>query len=223
MKNNKKTQMDSWRIFQIMAEFVEGFETLNHIKPSVSFFGSARLQKNNHYYKLALLLAEELSNDGFNIVTGGGPGIMEAANIGAHNGKSKSVGLNINLPFEQIPNNYQDISIDFKYFFIRKVMFVHYSVAYIIFPGGFGTIDEMMEVLTLIQTKKIPKCPVILIGTDFFGGLLEWIKTQMIKKKTISKDDVGLITLTDDYTEAHKIIKEHFNSTKQIGASILEC
>ena len=182
---------ESWRMFQIMSEFVEGFEALAQIKPSVSFFGSARTDPDDAYYKLAEEIALLLSNSGFAVVSGGGPGIMEAANRGAYDGKSPSIGLNIKLPMEQAGNPYQDISLTFKHFFARKVMFVKYASAYVVLPGGFGTLDEFAEILTLVQTGKSRRIPIILVGSDFWSGLLDWFRTAMISAGTISSEDMG--------------------------------
>ena len=192
---------ESWKIFQIMAEFVEGFERLSKIAPSVSIFGSARTPSDHAYYKLTEKIARELSDAGFTIVSGGGPGIMEAANKGAYAGKSPSVGLNISLPHEQIDNPYQDISLRFRHFFSRKVMFVKYASAYVVLPGGFGTLDELAEILTLVQTGKSRKIPIILVQADFWQGLLEWLKDTMMKDNTISPEDINLIQVIDDPSE----------------------
>jgi len=189
---------DSWKIFQIMSEFVEGFQQLADISPSVSIFGSARFQPDNPWYTATEEISRLLSDSGFAVVSGGGPGVMEAANKGAFSGKSASVGLNIRLPHEQSGNDFQDISLNFKYFFARKVMFVKYASAYVVMPGGFGTLDEMAEVLTLVQTGKSRKVPVILYGTAFWEGLLDWFKTVMVSEGTIGPNDLDLIQLTDD-------------------------
>jgi len=189
---------DSWKIFQIMSEFVEGFQQLADISPSVSIFGSARFQPDNPWYAATEEISRLLSDSGFAVVSGGGPGVMEAANKGAFSGKSASVGLNIRLPHEQSGNDFQDISLNFKYFFARKVMFVKYASAYVVMPGGFGTLDEMAEVLTLVQTGKSRKVPVILYGTGFWEGLLDWFKTVMVSEGTIGPNDLDLIQLTDD-------------------------
>jgi len=189
---------DSWKIFQIMSEFVEGFQQLADISPSVSIFGSARFQPDNPWYAATEEISRLLSDSGFAVVSGGGPGVMEAANKGAFSGKSASVGLNIRLPHEQSGNDFQDISLNFKYFFARKVMFVKYASAYVVMPGGFGTLDEMAEVLTLVQTGKSRKVPVILYGTAFWEGLLDWFKTVMVSEGTIGPNDLDLIQLTDD-------------------------
>lgn len=189
---------DSWKIFQIMAEFVDGFQQLADISPSVSIFGSARFKPDNPYYQAAEEISRLLSDSGFAVVSGGGPGIMEAANKGALAGKSASVGLNIKLPHEQSGNGFQDISINFKYFFARKVMFVKYASAYVVMPGGFGTLDEMAEVLTLVQTGKSQKVPIILYGSSFWNGLLEWFKDSLIADGTIGEHDMDLFHVTDD-------------------------
>lgn len=189
---------DSWKIFQIMSEFVEGFQQLADISPSVSIFGSARFQPDNPWYTATEEISRLLSDSGFAVVSGGGPGVMEAANKGAFSGKSASVGLNIRLPHEQSGNDFQDISLNFKYFFARKVMFVKYASAYVVMPGGFGTLDEMAEVLTLVQTGKSRKVPVILYGTSFWEGLLGWFSDVLVAEGTIGANDLDLIQLTDD-------------------------
>lgn len=189
---------ESWKIFQIMAEFVNGFEQLASIKPSVSIFGSARTSPEHAYYKKAEKIARLLSDAGFSVVSGGGPGIMEAANKGAYAGKSSSVGLNIELPREQISNPYQDISLNFKHFFARKVMFVKYATAYIVLPGGFGTLDEMAEILTLIQTGKSRRIPIVLVESAFWSGLIDWFKNTLVKQGTISESDLDFIQLVDE-------------------------
>ncbi len=195
---DKALNRDSWKIFQIMAEFVDGFQQLADISPSVSIFGSARFKPDNPYYQAAEEISRLLSDSGFAVVSGGGPGIMEAANKGAFGGKSASVGLNIRLPHEQSGNGYQDISLNFKYFFARKVMFVKYASAYVVMPGGFGTLDEMAEILTLVQTGKTQRIPIILFGTTFWQGLLDWCRDSMIETGTISAGDMELFQLTDD-------------------------
>ena len=205
---------DSWQIFKIMSEFVDGFESLSKIGPCVSVFGSARTKKNNKYYKMAEEIAFMLTNKGYGIITGGGPGIMEAANKGAQKGGGKSVGLNIELPFEQMPNKYIDSDklIDFDYFFIRKMMFVKYAQGFIVLPGGVGTLDELFEAITLIQTQKIGKFPIILVGKNYWSGLIDWIINIMLKKeKNISKNDLLLFSIVDTPSEAVKIIVEFYN------------
>ncbi len=203
---------ESWKIFQIMAEFVEGFERLAEISPSVSIFGSARTKPDHPYYKLAEEIANQLSNAGFSVVSGGGPGIMEAANKGAYEGKSASVGLNIQLPFEQVGNPYQDISLSFRHFFSRKVMFVKYASAYVVLPGGFGTLDEMVEILTLVQTKKSRKIPIILVVSSFWSQLIEWFKTTLVAEGTISADDLDLIKIVDEPEDVVNFIFDHYQS-----------
>lgn len=197
---------ESWRIFQIMAEFVEGFENLATISPSVSIFGSARTKPDHPYYKTTEALAYKLSEAGFSVVSGGGPGLMEAANKGAFRGKSKSIGLNIKLPHEQSGNPYQDISLDFRHFFSRKVMFVKYASAYVVMPGGFGTLDELAEVLTLIQTGKSRRFPIVLMGRKFWTPLIEWFKNTLVEEGTIAPKDMDLFQVTDDIDEAIEFI-----------------
>lgn len=204
---------DSWTVFRVMAEFVEGFDKMTKIGPCVSIFGSARTKPENPYYKMAEEIAYKLVKHGYGVITGGGPGIMEAGNKGARRAKGKSVGLNIELPFEQTPNKYidSDKSINFDYFFVRKVMFVKYSQGFIVMPGGFGTLDELFEALTLIQTHKIGRFPIVLVGRDFWGGLLEWIKNTMLTEKNISPEDLNLINVVDTADEAVKVIDEFYS------------
>lgn len=199
----------SWRIFRIISEFTEGFDRLSGLCDAISIFGSARLPADHPYYKKTVELADLLGQHDFAIISGGGPGIMEAANKGAHQQKQPSIGLNIELPMEQKPNPYQDLSLDFRYFFVRKVMFVRYSMGYVCMPGGFGTLDEFFESLTLMQTKKIYPIPLILFGSDFWNGLYEWIKTTLIEYETISVEDLDLITITDDPQEVLEIMTHH--------------
>ncbi|MDG2437200.1 MAG: TIGR00730 family Rossman fold protein, partial [Polaribacter sp.] len=189
--NEIKTK-DAWGIFKVMAEFVDGYEKLSKIGPCVSVFGSARTQEDHEYYKLAEEIAFQLTQNGYGVITGGGPGIMEAGNKGAHRGKGVSVGLNIELPFEQHDNPWidRDKNLEFDYFFVRKVMFVKYSQGFIVMPGGFGTLDELFEAITLIQTKKIGRFPIVLVGTEFWSGLLEWIKKTLIAQGNISEEDL---------------------------------
>jgi len=208
----------SWRMFKIMAEFVEGFERMDKIGPCVSIYGSARTSSDNPYYKLTEEVASKLVKEGFGIITGGGPGIMEAGNKGAHQVSGKSVGLNIELPFETNANAYidRDKLINFNYFFVRKVMLVKYAQAFIFMPGGFGTLDELFESLTLIQTHKIERVPVVLIGTEYWGGLLNWIKETLLgKENNINKEDMDLFFLTDHVDEAVKHITA-FYATSQL-------
>ena len=201
---------DSWRVFQIMAEFVEGFERLSNIAPSVSIFGSARFHPEHPFYLLAERIAYELSEAGFSVVSGGGPGIMEAANKGAYAGRSPSIGLNIQLPSEQRANAYQDISLNFRHFFVRKVMLVKYATAFIIFPGGFGTLDELLEILTLMQTLKIPRSPIILVKTEFWQGLLDWFKHTLLTASTIKHEDLNLVTLIDEPKQVLETIFSYY-------------
>lgn len=201
------THKDTWRMFLILSEFVEGFEAMPEVFPAVSFFGSARTPTDSEEYRNTVELARTLVENGFNIISGGGPGIMEAANKGASEAGGKSVGLHIHLPNEQKPNDYANIKLDFKYFFIRKVMFVKYAVAYIIMPGGFGTLDELFEAITLIQTKRIKSFPVILVGSDYWKGLIDWIKGTLLKKKAVSEEDLNIFQLVDDPRDALSIIK----------------
>jgi uncharacterized protein (TIGR00730 family) len=215
-KNNNTTSSiddlkgdQSWRIFRIISEFTEGFDRLSGLCDAISIFGSARLKPGHHYYNKTVEIAELLSQHDFAIISGGGPGIMEAANKGAHLQKQPSIGLNIELPMEQTPNPYQDLSLDFRYFFVRKVMFVRYSMGYVCMPGGFGTLDEFFESLTLMQTNKIYPIPLILFGSDFWQGLVNWVETTLIEYETISKEDLGLITITDDPQEVLEIMVRH--------------
>lgn len=203
------TIQESWRIFRIMAEFVDAIETLSGINHAVSIFGSARVKAGESYYEKTVVLARLLAKEGFSVITGGGPGIMEAANKGAAEGGGKSVGMNIRLPFEQKPNPYANIHIDYKYFFIRKVMFVKYAVAYIILPGGFGTLDELFEALTLIQTRRIKSFPVILMGTAYWQGLLDWLKGSLLANGMILPEDLDLIHVIDDPDEAVRHILKY--------------
>jgi uncharacterized protein (TIGR00730 family) len=193
---------ESWKIFQIMAEFVDGFEHLSLIQPSVSIFGSARTRPDHEHYLLAEEIARRLSDAGFAVISGGGPGIMEAANKGAQGGRSPSVGVNIKLPFEQSFNEFQDISLSFQHFFARKVMFVKYAKAYVVMPGGFGTLDEVIEALTLIQTGKSVRMPIILVHRPFWTGLVDWFRDTLIAEGVISPEDMDLFTIVDTADEA---------------------
>lgn len=203
---------ESWRMFQIMSEFVEGFEALAQIEPSVSIFGSARTDPQHPYYKLTEDIARLLSDSGFAVVSGGGPGIMEAANKGAYGGKSPSVGLNIKLPMEQSGNPFQDVSLIFRHFFARKVMFVKYASAYVVLPGGFGTLDEFAEILTLVQTGKSRRIPIILVGSDFWKGLLDWFQQTLVAEGTISPEDMDLMTVIDEPQGVVDAIFAHYES-----------
>ncbi len=208
---------NSWTMFKVLAEFVDGFETLNKLEPCISVFGSARTKPEEPHYQLAVDVAKRLVEAGFGVITGGGPGIMEAANKGAYMNGGLSVGLNINLPFEQSHNPYidPDKNIDHRYFFVRKVMFVKYAQAFVAMPGGFGTLDELFEVLTLIQTKKITNVPVILVGKDFWQGMVDWVKNTMLDKYgNISPKDMDMIPITDDVDEVVQIIEDFYAKGK---------
>ncbi|MGB9498241.1 MAG: TIGR00730 family Rossman fold protein [Dissulfuribacterales bacterium] len=198
---------ESWRIFRIIGEFVEGVEVLHDLGPAVSIFGSARMKADDPYYQKTVEISGLLAENGFSIITGGGGGVMEAANKGAAGKNGKSVGLNIVLPMEQKPNPYSNIKVEFNYFFIRKVMFVKYAMAYVIMPGGFGTMDELFEAVTLIQTKRVKPLPVILFGSEYWGGLVEWIKATLLEDKMISVDDLDILKITDDPEEILRIVK----------------
>jgi uncharacterized protein (TIGR00730 family) len=200
---------ESWRVFRIMAEFVEGIETLSEVHNAVTIFGSARVKPDDIFYQKTENLTRLLTQNGFSVITGGGGGIMEAANKGASEGGGQSVGMNIQLPFEQKPNPYANIHIHYKYFFIRKVMFVKYAVAYVILPGGFGTMDELFEALTLIQTRKIKPFPLILMGREYWQGLIDWLKNTMLKEGKISPADMDLIQVIDEPEEVVKLIKKY--------------
>ena len=208
--NSSSLSRESWKIFQILAEFVQGFENLSKIAPSVSIFGSARIARDHPFYKLTEQIAHELSDAGFTVVSGGGPGIMEAANKGAFEGKSPSVGLNIHLPHEQSGNPFQDISLSFRHFFSRKVMFVKYASAYVLMPGGYGTLDEFAEILTLVQTGKSRKIPIILVQSEFWQGLLDWFENTLLKNGTISQQDLDIMQVIDDPLEVVAAIFEFY-------------
>lgn len=210
--NDSQLTRESWKIFQIIAEFVEGFERLAQIKPSVSIFGSARTPVDHPYYKLTEDIAKALSDAGFSVVSGGGPGLMEAANKGAYAGNSPSIGLNIELPMEQSGNPYQDISLNFRHFFSRKVMFVKYASAYVVLPGGFGTLDELAEILTLVQTKKTRRIPIILVHRPFWEGLLTWFKETLVVEGVIDESDMDLIQVLDKPDEVVDAIFNHYES-----------
>ena len=214
IKNN-----DSWAIFKIMSEFVEGYERMARIGPCISIFGSARTKDENVYYQLAVEIGQKLAQAGYGVITGGGPGIMEAGNKGAHLAGGKSVGLNIDLPFEQFHNKYidRDHNLNFDYFFVRKVVFVKYSQGFVVMPGGFGTMDELFEAITLIQTKKITKRPVVLIGHDYWDGLVDWVRKIMLEKEhNISPEDMKYLTVVDTADEAVKFI-EYFYKTHDLS------
>ncbi|MBM4339088.1 MAG: TIGR00730 family Rossman fold protein [Deltaproteobacteria bacterium] len=199
---------ESWRMFHIMAEFVEGFDALAQYHPAVSIFGSTRAKPEDEVYQRAERIGQLLAENGFSVITGGGPGVMEAANKGASSAGGKSIGLNIELPLEQKPNPYANITLKYRYFFVRKVMFVKYAVAYIILPGGFGTMDELFESVTLIQTHKIKPFPVILVGSNYWKGLLDWIKEVVVKEGRVSQEELGIFQLIDDPEEIVKTIKK---------------
>ena len=207
--NHEELAHQSWKIFQIMGEFVNGYEKMARVRPSVSIFGSARTDRDHPTYKLTEEIAKRLSDEGFSIVSGGGPGVMEAANKGAQKGSSASIGVNIELPHEQHSNEYQDISLYFRHFFSRKVMFVKYASAYVVMPGGFGTLDELAEILTLIQTGKTRRIPIVLVGTDFWQGLVDWFINTLVKEGTISPNDPELFTVVDDADSAVEYILKH--------------
>ncbi|MFY0687725.1 MAG: TIGR00730 family Rossman fold protein [Cyclobacteriaceae bacterium] len=210
---NEIKTTDSWVIFRVMGEFVQGFDTLAKIGPCVSIFGSARTKPDHKYYKMAQDIAERLVVQGYGVITGGGPGIMEAGNRGANLKGGKSVGLNIDLPFEQKANEYidRDKSIDFDYFFVRKVMFVRYSQGFIVMPGGFGTLDELFEAITLIQTEKIGRFPIVLLGSEYWAGLFEWIKNVMLAEGNISSEDLELISIVDSAEDAVQAIDDFYS------------
>ncbi|NAW52006.1 TIGR00730 family Rossman fold protein [Elizabethkingia argentiflava] len=208
---DEKLTKDSWMVFKIMSEFVAGFEKMTKIGPCVSIFGSARLKEDHKYYKMTSEIARKITDLGFGVITGGGPGIMEAGNRGAH-GLGKSIGLNIELPFEQHFNPYIDngYRMDYDYFFVRKVMFVKYSQGFIVMPGGFGTLDELMEALTLIQTHKIGSFPIVLVGSEFWGGLIDWFKSSLLKNGLISEADLSLYRIVDNADDAVAHIKAFY-------------
>jgi len=209
---------DTWTVFKIMGEFVEGFETLRPVWPAVSVFGGARVRRAHPFYGQAVRVSQALSEAGFAVITGGGPGLMEGANKGAQRGEGRSIGLNIKLPHEQMPNKYADLVIHFNYFFARKVMFMKYACAFVALPGGFGTLDEIFEALTLKQTHKIHDFPVILFGRRYWAGLLEWLRESGLKEKTISKRDLQLLNVTDDPDEVVDIIQRYYkNRTRSRG------
>jgi len=208
--NDSVMTRESWKIFQVMAEFVEGFERLAQIKPSVSVFGSARTPPDHPYYTLAEDTCRQLSDAGFSVVSGGGPGIMEAANLGAQAGKSLSIGLNIQLPQEQAGNPYQDISLHFRHFFSRKVMFVKYASAYVVLPGGFGTLDELAEILTLVQTGKTRRIPIILVHSGFWGGLVDWFRERLVEEGMIGAADMDLFHVVDEPADVVSAIFDHY-------------
>jgi uncharacterized protein (TIGR00730 family) len=210
MISDSELTRESWKVFQIMAEFVEGFQRLANIRPSVSMFGSARLGPEHPYYRLGEEIARLVSDAGFNVVTGGGPGLMEAFNRGAYGGKSLSIGLNIQLPHEQIANDYQNESLYFRHFFSRKVMFVKHASAYVVLPGGFGTLDELAEILTLIQTGKSRRIPVVLVKPAFWQPLLDWVRDTLVAEGTVGPDDLKLVTVVDSPGEVVDAIFRYY-------------
>lgn len=209
---------DSWRVFRIISEFVDGFETMTNLGPSVSIFGSARLPPDSPYYSLAVEVAKHISRKGFAIITGGGPGIMEAANKGAQEAKGHSCGLAIDLPFETEPNNFIDpkYRLNFRYFFVRKVMFIRYAQGYVFFPGGVGTLDELFEALTLIQTKKIKAFPIYLMGKDYWNAMVKWMEDTVLSHGCISKEDLDLFQITDDPEEVANGIERHYQRDRAL-------
>jgi uncharacterized protein (TIGR00730 family) len=207
-----RASQESWRVFQIMAEFVQGFEELAPLQPSVTFFGSARTPAGDPLYELARSIARRLSDAGFTVVTGGGPGIMEAGSRGAFEGDSPSVGLNIHLPTEQVPNPYQDVALEYRHFFSRKVMFVKYASAYVVMPGGFGTLDELLEILTLIQTGKTRRIPVLLVHAPFWSGLLDWLRNTLVPRGTISEQELALMQIVETADEVLDAIFSHYET-----------
>ena len=221
LDKKERLSHESWKVFQIMAEFVQGYETLASIEPAVSIFGSARFDDDHPHYKMTVEIAQLLSNGGFSVISGGGPGVMEAANRGAKEGGSPSVGLNIFLPQEQHDNPYQDVSLHFQHFFARKVMFVKHASAYVVMPGGFGTLDEMAEILTLVQTGKSRRIPIVLVDSSFWAGLLDWFKSTLLPAGTIHADDMELITLCDQPQEVVDAIFDFYRN-RDLGPSAEE-
>jgi uncharacterized protein (TIGR00730 family) len=217
-ENEHKMEMDAWRIFRILSEFVDGFETMTHIGPSVSIFGSARTQRGTPYYQLATEVAKKISEKGFGIITGGGPGIMEASNKGAQMAKGRSCGISVNLPYEEIKNPYidQQYSMRFRYFFVRKVMFIRYAQAFVFLPGGMGTFDELFEALTLIQTKKIKPFPIFLMGESYWTGLMDWLRQCPFKEGYILESDFSRMKVTDDPDFVADEIEKHFNKVGEL-------
>jgi uncharacterized protein (TIGR00730 family) len=212
VKRSQSSAREAWRMFEIIAEFVTATETLQSIQPAVTIFGSARVAPGHPYYQVAQDIARRLSDAGFSVISGGGPGIMEAANKGAYEGASPSVGLNIQLPHEQSGNRYQDVEHTFQHFFARKVMFVKQSCAFVMMPGGFGTLDELMEVLTLVQTGKVRRVPLILVNAKFWSGLLDWVRGTLVAEGMIGVDDPGLVQVIDDPQAVVDAIFEHYQA-----------
>jgi len=211
MDRDSFTKEDPWRVFRIMSEFVEGFEVLSKVGKAASIFGSARTKPDTKYYKLGEEVAYHLAKSGYAIITGSGPGLMEAANKGAKRAQGVSIGLNIHIPMEQKPNKYVDTLLDFRYFFVRKVMFVKYAKAFVILPGGYGTLDEFFEAINLIQTERICKFPVVLFGSEYWRGLLDWLKEKVLAQGNISKEDLDIFVLVDDPKDVAKAIKKFYD------------
>jgi hypothetical protein len=212
---------DTWTVFKIMGEFVEGFEAMRRVEPAVSIFGGTRVIKGSRYYRKAVQVAQALAREGYSIITGGGPGIMEAANLGARRGGGRSIGLNIRLPFEHHPNRHIDTLVNFNYFFARKVMFIKYACAYVVFPGGYGTLDEAFEALTLAQTHKIDNFPVIMVGRDYWKGMIGWIRRSMLRGGMIVSDDLRLFTVTDDPQEVCRLVREGYRQRARLNGGPL--
>ncbi len=206
---------ETWRVFRIQSELIDGIETLNGLGPAVTVFGGARIESDHPYYEASVQVGKKLSAAGFSIITGGGPGIMEGANKGSFGQKGMSVGLNIALPHEQNANDYQDISLSFRYFFVRKLMFVKYAAGFVIFPGGYGTMDELFEALTLIQTEKIRQFPIVLFGSDYWSGLMDWMRGTVLANSCIDEKDLDLVTISDDPEEVMQIIMRHYVSISE--------
>jgi len=214
LQKNEYDTEDPWRVFRIMSEFVEGFEVLSCVGKAVSIFGSSRLASTHKYYKLAEEVAYLVAKEGYTIITGSGPSLMEAANKGAKRAKGNSIGLNIQLPLQQRPNPYVDTLLDFHYFFIRKVMFVKYAKAFVIMPGGYGTLDDFFEALSLISTERIPTFPVVLVGSDYWGGMISWFRDTVLKSGCITEDDFELFKIVDKPQDVVKIIREFYRGKK---------
>ena len=214
-ENQRKDSVseDPWRVFRIMSEFVEGFEVLSGVGKAVSIFGSSRIQPGNKYYKLAEEVAYFLAKAGYAVITGSGPGIMEAANKGTKRAGGHSIGLNIQIPSEQMPNKYVDTLLDFRYFFVRKVMFVKYAKAFVIMPGGYGTLDEFTEAINLIQTERIPKFPVVLFGSEYWKGMLDWLRGTVLKNGSISKEELNIFTVVDNPKEVVRVINKFYKKS----------
>lgn len=204
------TQEETWRIFRIMSEFVDGFEVLSQVGKAVSIFGSSRTKAGTRYYKLGEEIAYLLVKEGYAVITGSGPGLMEAANKGARRAKGKSIGLNIQIPSQQKPNKYVDLLMDFRYFFVRKVMFVKYAKAFVILPGGYGTLDEFTEAINLIQTERIPKFPVVLFDSKYWGGMIDWLKDTVVKHGCVSRNELGIFTVVDEPKEVVAAIRKFY-------------